>query len=85
MTTGTVRQRTPGAPADLLRAMARPGFPVSRWSLRAITYTATTMVIGIAAMAVAFPLYGPWLLVVVALGLAAYGVFCWFDAKYHRV
>ena len=28
---------------------------------------------------------GPWLLVVVALGLAAYGVFCWFDAKYHRV
>ncbi|MEU0492810.1 sensor domain-containing protein [Nocardiopsis sp. NPDC006139] len=67
MTTGTVRQRTPGAPADLLRAMARPGFPVSRWSLRAITYTATTMVIGIAAMAVAFPLYGPWLLVVIAL------------------
>jgi hypothetical protein len=28
---------------------------------------------------------GPWLLVLVALGLAAYGVFCWFDAKYHRV
>ena len=28
---------------------------------------------------------GPWLLVVVALGLAAYGVFCCFDAKYHRV
>jgi uncharacterized membrane protein YidH (DUF202 family) len=28
---------------------------------------------------------GPWLLVIVALGLAAYGVFCWFDAKYHRV
>ena len=28
---------------------------------------------------------GPWLLVVVALGLAAYGVFCAFDAKYHRV
>ena len=31
------------------------------------------------------PPLGPWLLVVVALGLAAYGVFCWFDAKYHRV
>jgi uncharacterized protein DUF1206 len=28
---------------------------------------------------------GPWLLVVVALGLAAYGVFCAFDAKCHRV
>jgi hypothetical protein len=28
---------------------------------------------------------GPWLLVVVALGLAAYGGFCAFDAKYHRV
>ena len=28
---------------------------------------------------------GPWLLVVVALGLAADGVFCAFDAKYHRV
>lgn len=28
---------------------------------------------------------GPWLLVVVALGLAVYGVFCAFDAKYHRV
>ena len=29
--------------------------------------------------------FGPCLLVVVALGLAAYGVFCFFDAKYHRV
>jgi Domain of Unknown Function (DUF1206) len=29
--------------------------------------------------------FGPWLLVVVALGLAAYGVFCGLDAKYHRV
>ena len=27
----------------------------------------------------------PWLLVAVALGLAAYGVFCFFDASYHRV
>jgi hypothetical protein len=29
--------------------------------------------------------FGPYLLVVVALGLAAYGVFCVFDARYHRV
>jgi hypothetical protein len=27
---------------------------------------------------------GMFLLAVVALGLAAYGVFCFFDAKYHR-
>jgi signal transduction histidine kinase len=47
--------------------MARPGFPFSLWSLRASAYTATTVVIGIAAMAVAFPLYGPWLVVAIAL------------------
>ena len=29
--------------------------------------------------------FGPYLLVVAALGLAAYGVFCFFDARYHRV
>jgi hypothetical protein len=29
--------------------------------------------------------YGVLLLIVVALGLAAYGVFCFFDARYHRV
>jgi len=29
--------------------------------------------------------FGPWLLALVALGLAAYGVFLFFDAKYHRV
>lgn len=29
--------------------------------------------------------YGMVLLVVMALGLAAYGVFCFFDARYHRV
>lgn len=29
--------------------------------------------------------YGIFLLVAVALGLAAYGVFCFFDARYHRV
>jgi hypothetical protein len=29
--------------------------------------------------------FGPYLLVAVALGLAAYGVFCFFDARYHRV
>jgi hypothetical protein len=29
--------------------------------------------------------YGPYLLTAVALGLAAYGVFCFFDARYHRV
>jgi Domain of Unknown Function (DUF1206) len=29
--------------------------------------------------------YGMILLAVMALGLAAYGVFCFFDAKYHRV
>lgn len=29
--------------------------------------------------------FGPWLLVLVALGLAAYGVFCAFDARYHKV
>jgi uncharacterized membrane protein YidH (DUF202 family) len=29
--------------------------------------------------------FGPYLLIVVALGLACYGVFCFFDARYHRV
>jgi Domain of Unknown Function (DUF1206) len=29
--------------------------------------------------------FGPYLLAAVALGLAAYGVFCFFDARYHRV
>lgn len=29
--------------------------------------------------------FGPYLLVVVALGLVSYGVFCFFDARYHRV
>lgn len=29
--------------------------------------------------------YGAFLLAAVALGLAAYGVFCFFDARYHRV
>jgi Domain of Unknown Function (DUF1206) len=29
--------------------------------------------------------YGMFLLAIVAVGLAAYGVFCFFDAKYHRV
>jgi hypothetical protein len=29
--------------------------------------------------------FGPVLLVIVALGLASYGVFCFFDARYHRV
>jgi hypothetical protein len=29
--------------------------------------------------------YGPYLLIAVALGLVAYGVFCFFDARYHRV
>ncbi len=29
--------------------------------------------------------YGVVLLIVMALGLAAYGVFCFFDARYHRV
>ncbi len=29
--------------------------------------------------------FGPYLLVLVALGLAAYGIFCFFDARYHRV
>ena len=29
--------------------------------------------------------FGSFLLVVVALGLAAFGVFCFFDARYHRV
>ena len=29
--------------------------------------------------------FGPYLLIVVALGLAGYGVFCFFDARYHRV
>jgi Domain of Unknown Function (DUF1206) len=29
--------------------------------------------------------YGVFLLIVVALGLAADGVFCFFDARYHRV
>jgi hypothetical protein len=29
--------------------------------------------------------YGPYLLVAMALGLFAYGVFCFFDARYHRI
>jgi hypothetical protein len=29
--------------------------------------------------------FGPYLLVVIAIGLGAYGVFCFFDARYHRV
>lgn len=29
--------------------------------------------------------FGPYLLGVVALGLIAYGLFCFFDARYHRV
>jgi hypothetical protein len=29
--------------------------------------------------------FGPYLLTVVALGLAVYGVFCFVDARYHRV
>jgi uncharacterized membrane protein YidH (DUF202 family) len=29
--------------------------------------------------------YGPYLLAAVAVGLAAYGIFCFFDARYHRV
>jgi len=29
--------------------------------------------------------YGPYLLVAVAVGIVAYGVFCFFDARYHRV
>ncbi len=29
--------------------------------------------------------FGMFLLAIVALGLAAYGVFCFFDARYHRV
>jgi hypothetical protein len=29
--------------------------------------------------------FGPYLLTLVALGLAAYGLFCFFDARYHRV
>ncbi|WP_073374668.1 sensor histidine kinase [Nocardiopsis flavescens] len=67
MTTGTVRQRPPGAPADLLRAMARPRFPFSLWSLRALAFSVTTVVTGVIAMMLAFPLYAPWLMVAVAL------------------
>jgi hypothetical protein len=29
--------------------------------------------------------FGVVLLVAMALGIAAYGVFCFFDARYHRV
>jgi len=29
--------------------------------------------------------FGPYLLAAVALGLLAYGIFCFFDARYHRV
>ncbi len=29
--------------------------------------------------------FGPYLLAAVALGLLAYGVFCFFDARYHRI
>jgi hypothetical protein len=30
-------------------------------------------------------LFGPYLLGVVALGLVAYAIFCFLDARYHRV
>jgi hypothetical protein len=29
--------------------------------------------------------YGPWLLALIALGIAAYGVYCFFQAKYRKV
>jgi hypothetical protein len=29
--------------------------------------------------------YGPWLLALVALGIAAYGIYCFFQAKYRKV
>lgn len=29
--------------------------------------------------------FGPWLLLATALGLLAYGVFCFVDARYHRI
>jgi hypothetical protein len=29
--------------------------------------------------------YGPWLLGLIALGIAAYGVYCFFEAKYRKV
>jgi hypothetical protein len=29
--------------------------------------------------------FGPYLLIAVALGLLCYGVFCFFDARYHRI
>jgi hypothetical protein len=39
----------------------------------------------VALKALAAQPFGPYLLIVVAIGLAAYGVFCVFDAPYHRV
>jgi len=29
--------------------------------------------------------YGPWLLGLIALGVAAYGIYCFFQAKYRKV
>jgi hypothetical protein len=29
--------------------------------------------------------YGPWLLALIALGIAAFGVYCFFQAKYRKV
>ena len=29
--------------------------------------------------------YGPWLLALIALGIAAFGVYCFFQARYRKV
>jgi hypothetical protein len=29
--------------------------------------------------------YGPWVLGLIALGIAAYGIYCFFEAKYRKV
>jgi hypothetical protein len=38
-----------------------------------------------ALKAVAGQSYGPWLLALIALGIAAYGIYCFFQAKYRKV
>ena len=37
------------------------------------------------AAALAGQSYGPWLLGLVALGIAAFGVYCFFQARYRKV
>jgi hypothetical protein len=56
---------------------------VSRWSIRSSRSWLTAGVDG-ALRSFAQSLFGPWLLILVALGLIAFGVLSFVDAKWRR-